>query len=184
MRGNRRFLPAAAIPAPEFTIASRTGPVTDICADRGQASRLPLHERLNGILATRVGRLMAATAAALVVAACWPAGAAAQSGGYAGGVVATPGLKAYWRLGETSGTVATDRTGSAPGSYLGGAGLGARGALRADPDTAVRFDGVDDEMQTGNAVVGATGTVEGGILGGRRCGHARFDVVGGLDRRL
>ena len=35
MRGNRRFLPAAAIPAPEFTIASRTGPVTDICADRG-----------------------------------------------------------------------------------------------------------------------------------------------------
>ena len=146
---------------------------------------MPLHERLNGILAARVARLMAATAAALVVAAGWPAGAAAQSGGYAGGVVATPGLKAYWRLGESSGTVAADRTGSAPGSYLGGAGLGAHGALHADPDTAVRFDGVDDEMQTGNAVVADDGHGRRLVLlGGRRRGHARFDVVGGLDRRL
>jgi hypothetical protein len=122
---------------------------------------LPLHERLNGIMAVRVACLMAAAATMLAVAAGWPAGAAAQSGGYAAAVVATPGLKAYWRLGESSGTVAADRTGSAPGSYLGGAGLGAHGALHADPDTAVRFDGVDDEMQTGNAAIAAAGTVEG-----------------------
>ena len=134
---------------------------------------------------TRRRSTLLAMVPALVVAAGWPAGAAAQSGGYAGGVVATPGLKAYWRLGESSGTVAADRTGSAPGSYLGGAGLGARGALRADPDTAVRFDGVDDEMQTGNAVVGDDGDGRRLVLlGGRRRGHARFDVVGGLDRRL
>ena len=122
---------------------------------------MPLHERLNGIMAVRVACLIAAAATMLAVAAGWPAGAAAQSGGYAAAVVATPGLKAYWRLGESSGTVAADRTGSAPGSYLGGAGLGARGALHADPDTAVRFDGVDDEMQTGSAAIAATGTVEG-----------------------
>jgi hypothetical protein len=43
---------------------------------------LPLNERLNGLLAARAARLMAA---ALVVAAGWPAGAAAQSGGYGAG---------------------------------------------------------------------------------------------------
>jgi hypothetical protein len=57
--------------------------------------------------------------------------------------------------------VAHDTTGHAPGSYTGAPGLGARGALRADADTATRFDGVDDEMQAGGASVASAATLEG-----------------------
>jgi Concanavalin A-like lectin/glucanases superfamily len=91
----------------------------------------------------------------------FPANAAAQSAPYAGAVLASPALEAYWRLGDSSGTVAHDTTGHAPGSYTGAPGLGARGALRADADTATRFDGVDDEMQAGGASVASAATLEG-----------------------
>jgi hypothetical protein len=67
-------------------------------------------------------------------------------------------LLSYWRLGERSGTVAGDVTGRAPGSLLGGVGLGARGALSGDPDTAAHFDGTDDELQ---ASVASAATLEG-----------------------
>ena len=77
---------------------------------------------------------------------------------YAQTVLSTPGLASYWRLGETSGGTAADANGQATGTYAGGPGLGARGALSSDADTAVRFDGADDEMQGASA---ATGTVEG-----------------------
>jgi hypothetical protein len=97
--------------------------------------------------------------AALAVAAAWPSAAAAQ--GYAGTVLSTPGLSSYWRLGETSGTVAADATGRAAGTYLGGAGLGARGALHGDADPSTRFDGVDDEVRTGEASLAGAGTLEG-----------------------
>ena len=82
----------------------------------------------------------------------------AAAAGYAGSVLATPGLAGYWRLGEVSGTVAADASGQAAGTYVGGPGLGARGALSADADTSARFDGVDDEMQAGAS---ATATIEG-----------------------
>jgi Concanavalin A-like lectin/glucanases superfamily len=93
---------------------------------------------------------------ALVLAGVAPASAAAQ---YRDAVFATGGLEGYWRLGETSGTAAADESGRAgAGSYLGAPGLGARGALHADADRAVRFDGADDELQ----VPGAAGaTLEG-----------------------
>jgi hypothetical protein len=65
---------------------------------------------------------------------------------------------AHWRLGETSGTVAADAQGSADGTYTGGPGLGARGALSFDADRSVRFDGTDDEMF---AAAPASGTLEG-----------------------
>jgi hypothetical protein len=93
---------------------------------------------------------------ALVELAAVPSAAAGAD--YASTVLSTPGLATYWRLGESSGTVAADANGQAPGTYVGGPGLGARGALSADADTSARFDGVDDEMQGG---VGATGTVDG-----------------------
>ena len=51
---------------------------------------------------------------------------------------------AYWRLGETSGTVAADETGNAPGQYRNGVTLGALGALAADANRAARFDGTND----------------------------------------
>ena len=115
---------------------------------------------------------------ALAVLAAVPSAARAQSG-YAGLVLHTPGLAGFWRLGETSGTVAGDAGGQAAGSYLGGPVLGARGALSADADAAARFDGVDDEMQTGGrgrCEHHGRGLV---LLGGGRGADARFDVVGG-----
>jgi hypothetical protein len=73
--------------------------------------------------------------------------AAQAAGDYPGTITHTPGLRAYWRLGEASGVVAADATGRSPGSLLGGVALGAHGALSFDADTAARFDGVDDELQ-------------------------------------
>ena len=97
---------------------------------------------------------------ALAALAVFPSGARAQDG-YADVVRSTPGLTAYWRLGEVSGTAANDAHGQATGTYLGGPGLGARGALSNATDASARFDGVDDEMQSGVATIAATGTVEG-----------------------
>jgi Concanavalin A-like lectin/glucanases superfamily len=101
-------------------------------------------------------------AALVVVAVAVPASASAQGAPYRDAVLATQGLEGYWRLGESSGTLAADASGRAgAGSYLGGPGLGARGALRADADTAARFDGVDDEMQAGGAPASGAATLEG-----------------------
>lgn len=49
---------------------------------------------------------------------------------------------AFWRLAESSGTVADDAIGTADGTYTGGPTLGATGLLTGN--TAVTFDGVDD----------------------------------------
>ena len=53
---------------------------------------------------------------------------------------------AYWRLGEASGTSAADSAGTNPGTYAGGPTLGQPGLLTGDPSTAVRFDGVNDQV--------------------------------------
>lgn len=50
----------------------------------------------------------------------------------------------YWRLGEPSGTTATDETGTNNGTYSGSPTLGVTGAIPVDEDTAVTFDGTDD----------------------------------------
>jgi hypothetical protein len=57
---------------------------------------------------------------------------------------------AYWRLDETSGTVAADSSGSHVGRYEHGVSLGAPGALDA-PDAAARFDGIDDDVWVADA---------------------------------
>ena len=51
---------------------------------------------------------------------------------------------AYWRLGESAGTVAADEKGTSNGTYQNGVTLGRAGVLTADTNTAVSFDGVDD----------------------------------------
>ena len=110
--------------------------------------------------AARTCGTLAAALAALAVGA--PALAEAQAAPYRDAVLATDGLAGYWRLGETGGTVAADASGeAAPGSYAGAPALGARGALSADPDTAARFDGVDDELQAGGAPAAGAATLEG-----------------------
>jgi Concanavalin A-like lectin/glucanases superfamily len=47
----------------------------------------------------------------------------------------------YWRLDESSGTVASDQENSHKGAYLNSPTLGQPGALAGDPDTAVSFNG-------------------------------------------
>jgi YD repeat-containing protein len=60
---------------------------------------------------------------------------------YSSEVLATPGLRSYWRLGEKSGTTLADVIGGSPATAQGGFTLGAAGALEADLDTATSFDG-------------------------------------------
>ncbi|MGF1667664.1 MAG: LamG-like jellyroll fold domain-containing protein, partial [Acidimicrobiia bacterium] len=60
-------------------------------------------------------------------------------------VVIGDGPDAYWRLGESSGTVATEVRNGINGTYSGGVTLGWAG-LVAGSDTAARFDGVDDAV--------------------------------------
>lgn len=62
--------------------------------------------------------------------------------------------RGYWRLGEASGSVAADQTGLNAGSYQNGVLLGRPGAILGDPDTAVHFDGVDDEVSMGDPASG------------------------------
>jgi hypothetical protein len=57
----------------------------------------------------------------------------------------------YWRLGETSGSTATDSSGHGRnGAYVNGVGLGIAGALLGDSNTAASFDGVNDCVQVPN----------------------------------
>jgi hypothetical protein len=58
----------------------------------------------------------------------------------------------YWRLGETSGTNAGDITVANPGTYEGPPTLGAASLLGTDQtDTAVGFDGSDDDVRIGQS---------------------------------
>ena len=64
-----------------------------------------------------------------------------------GSQVLADGAVAYWRLGETSGTVARDVLGSAHGTITGGVTLGQPGAL-VDSDKAMAFDGSTGQIGT------------------------------------
>lgn len=56
--------------------------------------------------------------------------------------VLSDGPVSYWRLGETSGTAAADSgTGGNAGTITGGVTLGAPGAITADSNTAMTFNG-------------------------------------------
>lgn len=77
--------------------------------------------------------------------------AAAGGGTYRDEVMADSPV-GYWRLGESSGTTATDESGNGNhGTYLGSPSLGAAGAISGDADTAVLLDGVDDNVSVPNA---------------------------------
>ncbi|MEN3314727.1 MAG: hypothetical protein V7605_961 [Acidimicrobiaceae bacterium] len=66
--------------------------------------------------------------------------------GYAA-VVAGDGPVSHWRLGEASGSTATDSFGTNPGTYLNGVSLGATSLLTADTtNPAASFDGVNDSV--------------------------------------
>jgi PKD repeat protein len=66
-------------------------------------------------------------------------------GSYENAVRSTAGLIDYWRLGETSGTSLADVIGGRTATTSGGPTLGAAGNLTLDPNTAVSFDGSNDD---------------------------------------
>ncbi len=83
----------------------------------------------------------------------------APAGPYAQAVLATAGLRNYWRLGEPAGTTTLlDSKGSSNAAAAGGVTLGAPGALAGDSDTAGRFDGVNDRA-TASVNLSATSQV-------------------------
>jgi large repetitive protein len=87
----------------------------------------------------RLASIALCAAAFLLGTAATPAGARAAT--YAQTVGATPGLAAYWRLGEAPGaTTAAEAVNAWPGTYAAPT-LGATGALSGDADTAARFTG-------------------------------------------
>jgi large repetitive protein len=62
------------------------------------------------------------------------------------------GPKAYWRLGEATGTTAEDETANnVDATYYNSPTLGITGPLAGDGNTAVDLDGVDDEIARTNA---------------------------------
>jgi len=99
----------------------------------------------------------------------------------------------YWRLGETSGTVAADASGSShPGGYQNAPALGQPGAIVGDSNTAVRLDGVNDLVSTMSSFSNPqslsvelwfkTTTTSGGKLIG--FGNSQLGTSGTYDRHV
>jgi YD repeat-containing protein len=65
-------------------------------------------------------------------------------GPYNTAVSSTAGLIDYWRLGESSGSTLANSAGGPSGSK-NGASFGAAGPLTLDPNTALSFDGLNDD---------------------------------------
>jgi hypothetical protein len=109
-------------------------------------------------LQTQLARSRAPIARALVgitLAAALLAVSSAPSPAAGGSVYATAVMqdapRAYWRLGESSGTAALSETGTGNGTYQGGVLLNQPGALLADPNRAVGLDGTNDTVQVAHS---------------------------------
>jgi hypothetical protein len=85
-----------------------------------------------------IGLIAAAT---LLVASPAAQAACSSATAYSQATTSTAGLVSYWRLGESSGTVACDSKGANAGAYTGGVTLAQPGALLNDPATSASFDG-------------------------------------------
>jgi PKD repeat protein len=86
----------------------------------------------------------------LAVTVPFSARALAATSSYAAAITAD-GPVSYWRLGEASGSVAADQLSANPGAYKPGTTLGSPGALPADADTAVAFNGSSGYVSVANA---------------------------------
>lgn len=82
---------------------------------------------------------------------------------------------AYWRLGETSGAVASDLTGSHPGAYQNSVTRGVDGAVAGDADKAARLGGgANDRVQVNPFGVSGTGLTIVGWFKAAGFGDDRF----------
>jgi hypothetical protein len=68
--------------------------------------------------------------------------------GYSSAILATPGLVSYWRLGESSGTSATDSKGSNTGTYTSTLTLAQPGAIQGDSNTSVQLSATGSIVAT------------------------------------
>ena len=90
-----------------------------------------------------------ATPAASVAPFC----IAERSGPLTHRTAAEAGALAWWRLGESAGTDAVDEMAYRTGKYMNTPTLGATGALTTDPGTAVTFNGTDEYVDCGVAML-------------------------------
>ncbi len=103
------------------------------------------------LIRTRRGTaVVAVLTLALAVTVPFSTRALAATSAYAATITAD-GPVSYWRLGEASGSVAADQLGANPGAYKPGTTLGSPGALPADADTAVAFNGSSGYVSVANA---------------------------------
>ena len=90
------------------------------------------------------------------------AGRVPGSDAYREALLGTPGLAAYWRLGELSGGAAANTAGGTAGSFFGRFVLGQPGVLGPVGDTVASFDGASGELVApGPALSGPGATIEG-----------------------
>lgn len=83
---------------------------------------------------------------------------------------------ARYRLGESSGTIASDSSGnSRHGTYEGGATFNSRtGLVTSDPDNAIGFDGVDDAVSLPGGFSTVALTIEAWIQVGKVTGYHQY----------
>jgi len=70
-------------------------------------------------------------------------------------------LLAYWRLGESSGTTASDVLGTSNGTYVNGPTLGSSGAIVNDSDTSATFNGTSQRVNVPTGPTVQDYTIEG-----------------------
>ncbi|MCU1380832.1 MAG: Alkaline phosphatase [Acidimicrobiales bacterium] len=99
-----------------------------------------------------VGASQSAPSASVSAAPFAPVGAprCGTRSPYTDAVLGAAGVAAYWRLGETTGTVACDSAGTADGGYQNGVVLGQPGLVVAGADPSVRLDGTNDYVHIPN----------------------------------
>src|SRR5256885_735892 len=76
------------------------------------------------------------------------------------GSVSGDGPQSFWRLGESSGTVAASETGQGGGGYQGGVTLAQPGALAGDANTSVALNGSDGVVALPNPSLTGSFTIE------------------------
>jgi hypothetical protein len=89
------------------------------------------------------------------------AGSTPGSDAYREAVLATSGLASYWRLGELSGSSASDELTGGSGTLEGRVLLGELGVLGPLANTAMSFDGASGALSAPGPALAGSGTIEG-----------------------
>jgi hypothetical protein len=105
---------------------------------------------------------------------------------YANTIKASSGLTGYWRLGESSGTTATDSSSAGHnGTYTGGFTLGQPGAVLGDSNTSVSLNGTTGKVALPSLGTASSWTIEGWTnLSGNAAGYNALYASGNGARLL